>query len=189
MQDKTCTITELLSKEGIILFGEFKLSSGKKSNVYIDLRRALSNTTLSRILSALLLAEISTYITGIDVIAGVATAGIPWATMAAAYYAKPLAYVRSKEKEHGTRRRVEGIVEGKRILLIDDVATTGSSLLEAARALREHRARVEVAAVVVDRGEGARELLAENGITLIAPLTLRDMLACLRKHDTGLTPY
>jgi orotate phosphoribosyltransferase len=90
----------------------------------------------------------------------------------------PSVIVRKQAKDYGTGNRVEGAFEpGTRVVVLEDVATTGRSALDAVEALREAGATVERVLVVVDREEGARERLAEAGVELEALVTAADLLA------------
>ncbi len=174
-----CRVSEDMVALGIVKKGAYRLSSGKTSNIYIDLREALGHPVLRSKLLSLLASKASSIIGYVDVVAGVATGGIPWASMLAMLYGKPLAYVRSAAKQHGTGRLVEGArVEARSVLLVDDVATTGSSLARAVDAITREGGYTGYAVVVVDRLEGAREKLAEKGVKLVPALTMRDILEC-----------
>jgi len=141
-----------LFRHGCVLFGEFRLSSGALSPYYIDLRRVPSFPRLLQTVVEAYIRKIREERIKFDRIAGIATAGIPIASVLAYRLEKPFLYVRKEEKTHGTGKRVEGVVEaGERVLLVDDVVTTGSNLLLAASALREQGARVEDVLVLIDR--------------------------------------
>jgi orotate phosphoribosyltransferase len=162
-----------LYKLGMIKIGEFTLSSGLKSPFYIDLRRLYNYPTLARRIAQELLGKIPEDL--YDVIAGVETAGIPLATYMSCLSNKPLAYVRKERKEHGTKSAVEGDVKGRRVLVVDDVATTGSSLHKAILSIKEAGGIPVLAAVVVDREQGARELLKIHGVELVSLITATEM--------------
>ena len=179
-----CRLAELMARHSIILWGSFKLSSGITSSVYVDLRKALSYPHLYLKLAADLTSSASTLLIDADAVAGVATAGIPWATMLAAWYGKPLGYVRAERKEHGTMSVVEGELDGKRVVLVDDVSTTGSSLARAAEALRNVGAEPVYAVVVIDRCQGAVEALERLGVRLYTVYTLKEILHCLAKTSS-----
>jgi orotate phosphoribosyltransferase len=89
----------------------------------------------------------------------------------------PYVIARKQQKEYGTGNRIEGrLAEGERVVVIEDIATTGTSALEAVEALRDAGAVVDRVLVVVDREEGARERLAEADVELEALLTAADLL-------------
>ncbi len=176
------SLVEILAREAVLLgalrLGSFKLSSGTVSPVYLDARSLLQSPRAYRLVAAgltELMYRMEDKYGGFDAIVGVATGGVPWATMLAYVSGKPLGYARPRRKQHGLGRTVEGARTG-RVLLVDDVATTGGSLAAAAEAVREHGGRPVAAAVIVDREQGARELLAEHGVKLHSLTTLRSLL-------------
>jgi len=158
---------------GMIKFGKFTLASGKESPYYIDLRQLPSNPKLfSYAIGEFeeLLAPTSTEGLGI---ASVELAGIPLGAALAFKRSLPFVYVRKERKEHGTGDLVEGTLrEGIRFVVIDDVLTTGGSILHAVRALREYDALVDLALVLFDRMQGGREALRKEGVQLMASTTI-----------------
>jgi len=161
---------------GIIKFGKFRLSSGMESPYYIDLRRLYSFPDLAcRVIKEL----ISTIDVEYNAVVGVATAGIPLAAFMAFIKRVPMGYVRVEHKGHGLESKIEGVVGGRRVLVVDDVATTGMSLLSASRALRSMGAEVVAAAAVVDREQGAEETLASAGIRLYSLIKITEMFKVL----------
>ncbi|MGC9210059.1 MAG: orotate phosphoribosyltransferase [Acidilobus sp.] len=170
-------VLKALRDTGALLFGEFRLSSGAVSHVYVDMRRVLGSPPHFRELSALLAREVLDIGVPDDaVVAGVATGGIPWATAVAMILGYPLAYVR-QPKGHGTERVVEGAdVSNRNVVIIDDVATTGGSLAASAKALRSLGASSVKAVVIVDREQGASAALAQVGVELRSVVTLRRLL-------------
>ena len=102
-----------------------------------------------------------------DCIASVPTSGLVIASALAIETVKPLVYIRQKPKDYGTGTLIEGrIEEGSRVLLVDDVGTTGQSLIKAVKALKDAKAVVTDAFVIVNRLEGAKEVLASEGVRL-----------------------
>ncbi len=161
---------------GIIKFGKFKLSSGIESPYYIDLRRLYSFPNLAfRVVNELIKAINARY----DVVIGVATAGIPLATYISFIKKIPMGYARIEKKSHGLKSMVEGVVKDKEVLVVDDVATTGQSLLSSAEALKSLDAKVVAAAVIVDREQGAEEALASAGIKLYSLIKVTEMFEVL----------
>lgn len=134
--------------ESLLRAGAFKISlnplytwtSGVKSPVYCDLRALISDVAARReIVNAF--AEMISQKVECDVIAGTATAGIPWAAWVAEKLGKPMIYVRGEAKEHGTKKRIEGMLPaGSKVVLIEDHISTGKSSLSALQALREEGA-------------------------------------------------
>jgi len=158
-----------LQESGAIKFGNFKLSSGKDSAYYIDLRLIPSFPHQFRKMIKALQDLISKKIglDSFDCIASIPTSGLVIASALAIETVKPLIYIRQKPKDYGTSSTIEGEVSaGSRILLIDDVGTTGLSLLNAIKSLKDAKMMVIAAFVIVNRSEGARELLASENVKL-----------------------
>jgi len=153
-----------LYKLGIIRFGEFTLSSGKRSTFYINLRELPSYPELFRYIMKKLLDKVD--VEPYDAICGIAVGGIPFAAYIAFKYGKPLVYVRKKRKEYGAGDLIVGNVSGKNILLIDDVATTGGSLIYATNVLRKNGAIVNRVALIVLRNKKVIDVLREHGVVL-----------------------
>ncbi|MET1160347.1 MAG: orotate phosphoribosyltransferase [Thermoprotei archaeon] len=166
-------------RKGTIKFGEFTLSSGRKSPYYIDLRILPSYPQLFRRIMKALVDLINQDNVEFDVVAGIETSGIIYASYLGCLLGKAIAYVRKKAKEYGTMRMVEGIVENKKVLLIDDVSTTGSTLYRAVESLREAGAIVEYAYVLIDRGEGAVEKLVAINVVLRPLMRFSEVLEIL----------
>jgi orotate phosphoribosyltransferase len=158
-----------LHKNGIIKFGDFTLASGKKSPYYVDLRLVPSHPHQFRHMIKHLQNLISEQVgfDNFDAVASVPTGGLVIASSLAFELVKPLVYVRSQTKEHGTGKLIEGLVSsGMRILLVDDVATTGGSVINGIKELKKAGAKISDAYVIVNRLEGAREGLQKEGVTL-----------------------
>ena len=111
-----------------------------------------------------------------DRVSGIPLAGMAFAVLAAFHLNKPFLYVRQKRRLRGRERRVEGILmPGDRVLLIDDLITTGLSLARAASAIRAEGGIVTDAFVLLDREEGGKERLARNGITVHSVLRISNI--------------
>lgn len=160
--------TFLYQKE-IIKFGDFTLASGKKSSYYVDLRLIPSYPHQFRTMVKHLQNNIAESIglNSFDSLVSVPTGGLVIASALAIETVKPLIYVRSKPKDYGTSKSVEGkIHEGMKVVMIDDVATTGGSVVNAIKSLKEANIAIEDAYVIVNRMEGADEALKELGVKL-----------------------
>jgi len=116
----------------------FKWASGWNSPVYCDNRKTLSYPKIRNYIRQGLATIIKNHYKGADVIAGVATAGIPHGVLVAEELGVPFIYVRSKPKKHGKKNQIEGHFEkGQSVILIEDLISSGKSSLEAANALQE----------------------------------------------------
>jgi orotate phosphoribosyltransferase len=166
MKEELC---QILTRIGALKFGVFTLTSGRTSPYYIDLRIVPSFPEAFRRVCDLYVRLITEDlgVANFDRIAGIPTAGIPFASLIAYHLKKPFLYIRPRARLHGRERRVEGIMmPGDRVLLIDDLITTGRSLSKAAEAIRAEGGVVTDAVVLLDREEGGKERLAEDNITL-----------------------
>jgi len=157
----------LLIKNNAIKFGDYILASGKKSPYYIDLRQTISSPItmdwIANALTRIILNEIGK--DKIDRILGVPTAGVPFATVVSQKLGLPLIYYRQARKEHGVRKKVEGILErNDRVLVIDDLITTGESVIEAAEVIRDQGGVVNELVVLLDREQGGKERLRKSRI-------------------------
>jgi orotate phosphoribosyltransferase len=173
-------LANFLLDRKILLLGNFVLNSGKVSPYYLDMRSLPSYLEFFEVVEKAVEA-----IKGIefDMIVGVATGGVPFASFLACKMRKPMGYVRPEKKGHGTDRLVEGYVEGRKVLVVDDVSTTGGSLVSAVNKVRESGGIVENAIVIIDRTEGAWEKLREIGVTLVSVFTINQILESLLSSD------
>lgn len=155
--------------------GEFTLKSGQKSPFYVDLRRAVASPRFMRLLATAYasLVEDLEY----DRIAGIPVAALPIATALSLHTGRPMIYPRIPPKPHGTGRPVEGAYRrGERVLLVDDLITTGGSKLEAAEVLESEGLIVNDLAVMLERGRQGREDVQRRGIALHAYLGIEELL-------------
>ena len=183
---KKAEMASILMKIDALKFGVFKLTSGKASPYYVDLRVVPSFpdafTRICDFYAQAITSQIG--LKTFDRIAGVPIAGIPFASQIAYNLKKPFLYIRKGLRRHGRQRRVEGIlVSGDRVLLVDDLVTTGLTLRKAAEAVRAEGGVVEKAVAFMDREEGGREKLANNGIQLTTLLKISEVAKVL--YDFG----
>ena len=116
----------------------FTWASGWKSPIYCDNRKSLSFPFVRELIKSELCNVVFTKFADADMVAGVATAGIPWGAMVADQLKLPFLYVRPKPKEHGMGNQIEGYFEaGKKVVLIEDLVSTGKSSLQAASVLSD----------------------------------------------------
>ncbi len=178
--------TIFLHQKGIIKFGDFTLASGKKSSYYVDLRLVPSYPHKFREMVKYLENEIVQDIglAKFDSIVSVPTGGLVIASALAIETVKPLIYVRSKPKDYGTSKSVEGkIHDGMNVVMIDDVATTGGSVVNAIKSLKEVNISIKDAYVIVNRMEGAKEALSELGVKMHSILDILQISEILYKEN------
>ena len=177
LEKEKTELSRILHKIGALKFGTFKLTSGRTSPYYIDLRIVPSFPEVFRRVCDIYVKLIETElgVQGFDRVAGIPTAGIPFASLVAYSMKKPFLYIRPKAKLHGRERRIEGmIMPGNSVLLVDDLITTGLSLKNAAKAIRAEGGVVSDALVLLDREEGGKERLKKDNIALHYLLTARE---------------
>jgi len=159
--------TIFLYKNNIIRFGNFTLASGKNSSYYVDLRLIPSYPHQFRKMIKNLqnLIVEKTGLDDFDCLASVPTGGLVVTSALAIEIVKPLIYVRSKPKEHGTTKSIEGkISAGMKVVMVDDVVTTGTSVLNGITQLKEAGLLVSDLYVIINRLEGADKALNDIGV-------------------------
>lgn len=158
-------LIDLLKENEVFLQGDFTLSSGKKSDYYINMKKAITDpeilSTISKLITELIADD------DIDKVAGPALGAVPIATAVSLESKLPLLMIRKEKKGYGTSKLIEGeLNEGDDVIVVEDVSTTGGSLLKAIKAIQENGGNVKRAFVVVDRQEGAIEAFKKEGIDL-----------------------
>jgi orotate phosphoribosyltransferase len=185
-ETKQAEMAKILSNIDAIEFGLFKLSSGKATPYYVDMRVVPSFPDAYEDICEFYVESIKKEIgsKNFDRITGMPIAGIPFASLVAYLLKKPFLYVRKGAKLHGRERRVEGIlVSGDRVLLVDDLVTTGLTLKDAAEAVRAEGGVVTDAIAFLDREEGGKKLLEKSGVKLHALLKMSEVAKIL--YDIG----
>lgn len=179
-------ICRILNKIGALQFGAFKLTSGKISPYYIDLRVVPSFPDAFQKICNFYTSFVKERIgvENFERVAGTPMAGMPFATLIAYNMKKPFIYIRKGVRLHGRQRRVEGVLApGDRVLLVDDLITTGLSLRRAAKAVVAEGGVVNDAVVLLDREEGGEEKLRKSGIRLHTLLNISEAAKML--YETG----
>ena len=167
-------LIDALRAADAVQFGEFELSHGGTSEYYVD--KYLYETD-PRCLE--LIAEaFADRLEGDAKLGGVALGGVPLAAATSVAAGVPYVIARKQRKEYGTANLIEGRLEsGEEVVVVEDIVTTGTSLVDAVEALREAGATVERALVVVDRQEGGREKVEAAGLEMEALVTADELLA------------
>ena len=158
-----------LHQNDIIKFGDFTLASGKKSSYYIDLRLVASFPHIFRKMTKNLQKLVSekTGLDNFDSLVAVPTGGLVIGSALAIETVKPLIYVRDKPKDYGTTKSIEGkIFSGMKVVLIDDVITTGSSVINAIKQLKDAGLSISDVYVIINRLEGANNTLELEEVNL-----------------------
>ncbi len=171
-----------LYEKKIIRFGDFTLASGRKSPYYIDLRLVPSFPHEYRKMIKGL-QNLSAEDIGFETfhsLVSVPTGGLVVAASLATEIVKPLIYVRKQAKEHGTGKSVEGVTcQNMKLLMIEDVVTSGGSIINAIKSIKEEKMIVTDAYAIVDRMEGATQALRDEGVKLHSLLTINDITQVL----------
>lgn len=160
-------------KNRALINGEFTLRSGKTTSEYFDKYRFESDPS---ILSEVAKEMVALIPAGIEILAGLEMGGIPVVTMLSHYSGIPAVFVRKKAKGYGTSLLAEGAaIEGKNVLVVEDVVTTGGQIVISTGELRALGAKITSALCVIDREEGGAENLAKDNIRLLSLLKKSDM--------------
>lgn len=164
-------LKQMLIDVKVVQSGEFILASGKKSNYFVNIKRASTNPEILREIGKAMAPHV-----GEAKIAGMALGAVPLAVAVSLETNRPFVMVRKEPKDHGTKELVEGdVVPGEKFIIVEDVATTGGSTLRVVSALRQKGANVSKAVVVVDREEGATDMLKEHGVELVSLFRAKDL--------------
>lgn len=162
---------------GAVKFGDFTLSSGKKSKYYIDIKKASTDPATLRIIAKLAAGKIRDLDLNLDIVGGVALGGVPIATAVSLETGLPLLLVRKDVKDYGTGGRLVGdMADDARVVLMEDVTTSGGSVLDGIFAIRDAGGVVDTVITVVDREETAKGRLDSAGVNLIALVRASDLV-------------
>lgn len=170
-----------LIKQNALIFGKFTLASGEESNYYFDIKKAIFDPETIDLIATVILDCLKDE--DFDFLGGMEVGAIPLiasVVMKSSKERKPIRgfFVRKKLKEHGTRKRVEGwLEEDSKVILLEDVTTSGSSVMEAISTVEEIGCTVKKVIAIVDREKGAGERLKSHGI---------DFYTIFKKSDFGI---
>jgi orotate phosphoribosyltransferase len=166
-------LIKLLKECGAIKFGRFLLTSGAVSDYYVDIKKASTDPKVLKTIAG----AMSEHTQGYDMLAGMELGAVPLVVALSLKTGIPYVIVRKEKREHGTEKQIEGgDVEGKNILVIEDVSTSGGSVVKTVQILRENHANVDKVVVVVDRESGAREKLGKIDVDLVPLISVSEFL-------------
>jgi orotate phosphoribosyltransferase len=184
-KDFVFQFASFLLKSNSLRFGVFTLASGKQSAYYIDLRLLPSFPGYFRRGIHALKDMVAEKVGRFDIFASVPTSGLVFGSALAYEMNKPFIYIRKDPKAYGTNKMIEGFLEqGSKVVIIDDVATTGTSISNAVEIIRANGGIIEDALALVDRHEGAEDKLKKMGIKLNAVIGIKDIVNAL--YNAGL---
>ena len=172
MQNKE--LVNQLKSCGAIQYGHFVLTSGAVSDYYIDIKKASTNPKV--------LQTISTFMEKIakdnyDIIAGMELGAVPLIVALSLKTEIPFVIIRKQKRDHGTGKQIEGIsVADKKVLIIEDVTTSGGSVVNTIHILKQNKAIVDTVVTVVDRESGAREKIENLHLRFLPLVTVKDIL-------------
>lgn len=184
-------LADYISVSGALKIGDFTLSSGVHSPYYLDLRVLPSYPLIFERICDLYIDMMTEKRMDYDLICGVPTVGLSLSAVIANRLLKPLIYVRSQRKRHGTGRKIEGnFAPGMQVLLIDDLITSGGSITAIATSLRENECHVEDVLVLIDRLQGGRKNLTAENLQLTAVTDIVQLITAIyRQVESGKSKF
>lgn len=163
----------MLKECNAIQFGRFVLTSGAISNYYIDIKKASTNPHILKKIAE----SMEKYTEGYNVIAGMELGAVPLAVALSLETGIPYVIIRKEKREHGMGKQIEGgDVKRKKVVIIEDVTTSGGSVIKSIDILRKNKAIVNRVIVIVDREKGTKEKLEKLDINFIPILSISDIL-------------
>jgi len=177
---KKADVALALNDIGAVKFGDFTLKSGMKSPIYIDLRLLVSHPALLKAVAKMYASKLKKI--QFDRIAGVPYGALSIATVASVQLDKPMIYARKEVKEHGTMRQIEGeFKSGEKVVIVEDLITSGTSIIESADVFRASGLQVTDAVVLLDREQGGKRNLKEKGIEAHPIMKITGLLKTLKE--------
>jgi orotate phosphoribosyltransferase len=166
-------LIQMLKDCEAIQFGKFVLTSGAISDYYVNIKKASSNPKILKKIAKLM----KEYTNGYDILAGMEIGAVPLVVALSILTDIPFVIIRKDKRNHGTGKQIEGNdVKGKRVLIIEDVTTSGSSVVKSVQIIRRNQGIVDEVLVLVDRESGAEEKLQKIDINFIPILSISNII-------------
>ncbi|WP_400208692.1 orotate phosphoribosyltransferase [Candidatus Methanomassiliicoccus intestinalis] len=170
-------VKDALIRCNALAYGDFTLASGKKSEYYIDIKKASTDPYILEIIADEMAKEIENQGLQFALIGGVALGSVPLAVALSLRTKIPYVMIRKEKKDHGTQKLIEGTMpEGSKILMVEDVITSAGSVSTAIDVVRNAGGIVENVFCVVDRQSGGLEALQQKNVNLLSLITAEDVL-------------
>jgi len=171
---ETKDLVDQLKSCGAIQYGHFVLTSGAVSDYYVDIKKASTNpTVLTSIATQMKPIALDKY----DLIAGMELGAVPLIVALSLQTNIPFVIVRKQKREHGTGKQIEGeSVKNKKVLIVEDVTTSGGSVVNTIQILKQSHAELDKVITVVDRESGAREKIENLDLQFHPLVTVKDIL-------------
>jgi uridine monophosphate synthetase len=167
---------------GAIKFGDFQLKTGEVSPIYVDLREIISFPKILKSVSELIWQQ--THSLNFDLMCGVPYTALPITSYLSVIHDKPMVMRRKELKNYGTKKIIEGVfMKGQKCLIIEDIITTGASILETIEPLNQVDLQVKDIIVFVDREQGGVAKISEKGYNIQPILKLSEILILLEKNN------
>ena len=171
---ETKELVDQLKSCGAIQYGHFVLTSGAVSDYYVDIKKASTNPTVLHTIATQMNSMIKDKY---DLIAGMELGAVPLIVALSLQTKIPFVIVRKQKRDHGTGKQIEGeSVKDKKVLIIEDVTTSGGSVVNTIQILRQNKATVDKVITVVDRQSGAREKIEKLNLIFQPLVTVEDIL-------------
>lgn len=167
-------LVEQLKSCGAIQYGHFVLTSGAVSDYYVDIKKASTNPNVLKTIARFMEPIVKD---NYDIIAGMELGAVPLIVALSLETNIPFAIVRKQKRDHGTGKQIEGTsVADKKVLIVEDVTTSGGSVVNTIQVLRQNKAKIDTVVTVVDRESGAREKIENQDLRFHPLVTVHDIL-------------
>jgi orotate phosphoribosyltransferase len=170
----TKDLVKQLKSCGAIQYGHFVLTSGAVSDYYVDIKKASTDPNVLKTIARFMKPITKE---NYDIIAGMELGAVPLIVALSLETNIPFAIVRKQKRDHGTGKQIEGTsVADKKVLIVEDVTTSGGSVVNTIQILRQNKAKIDTVVTVVDRESGAREKIENLDLRFHPLVTVQDIL-------------